>query len=510
MVKSLRTSTADVESGGARRVTEIGLLNARMAPGDAPTTVTVGRGRIAAIGRPLPAGVEAVDLDGRILLPGLWDHHVHFDQWALVRRRIDLAPARSAAAAAALVGEAQATWTDEVIEGYGYRDALWPDDPTAALLDAVAGERPVVLASGDLHSTWLNSAALRRFGFPAGTTGRVVESDAMRVLERLTAVPAGVLDRWAADAARAAATRGVVGIVDLEAPENVGSWQRRMAAGVTQLRVDSGVWSSRLEEFITAGRRTGQAVAGTAGRLRIGPFKVITDGSLNTRTAYCHDPYPGVVENRFGRLLVPPDELVPLMTRARGAGFECAIHAIGDHANSLALQAFATTGAAGRIEHAQLLSEGDAARFAALGVVASVQPEHAVDDRDVADHHWAGRTERAFPFRSLLDAGARLTLGSDAPVAPLDPWRAIAAAVWRTGDDRPGWHPEQRISVSEAIAASTAAGARAGNRPIVGVGAPADLVVVDADPWSVDAATLWALPVAATMCAGEWSYLTLS
>lgn len=170
-----------------------------------------------------------------------------------------------------------------------------------------------------------------------------------------------------------------------------------------------------------------------------------------------------------------------MLRRATAAGLDVAVHAIGDRANGLVLDAFAATDATGRIEHAQLLSDHDVARFAALGVAASVQPEHAVDDRDVADRHWAGRTHRAFAYRSLLDAGAELVLGSDAPVAPLDPWITLAAAVHRSEDGRPRWHPEQEIPVAVALAAS------AGPDGPVAVGRRADLTITGLDPASAPA-----------------------
>ena len=200
-------------------------------------------------------------------------------------------------------------------------------------------------------------------------------------------------------------------------------------------------------------------------------------------------------------LTIPPAELMSLLELAVGVGFEVAVHAIGDEANSLALDAFAATGAVGSIEHAQLLAERDVPRFAALGVVASVQPEHAMDDRDVADHHWHGRTGRSFVLRSLLDAGARLALGSDAPVAPLDPWVSIAAAVGRARDGREPWHPEQSITFVEALDAST--------RSTVSVGQPADLVLTDIDPYSADPELLRSMPVAATLLAGRFTHNAL-
>ena len=183
------------------------------------------------------------------------------------------------------------------------------------------------------------------------------------------------------------------------------------------------------------------------------------------------------------------------------AGIVPTVHAIGDHANSLALDAFAELGVRGRIEHAQLLAATDLLRFAELGVVASVQPDHALDDRDVAEHHWAGRTDRAFALRSLLDSGATLAMGSDAPVSPLDPWVTIAAAVARSRGDREPWHPEQRITVAEALAAST--------RTTVAVGQRADLIVTGTDPLAADVESLRRLGVAATLLGGEFTHDTL-
>jgi predicted amidohydrolase YtcJ len=226
---------------------------------------------------------------------------------------------------------------------------------------------------------------------------------------------------------------------------------------------------------------------------------VLTDGSLNTRTAYCYDPYPGT--DNVGLLTVPPEQLLPLMRTAAAAGIEPTVHAIGDRANTLALDAFEEIGSGGRIEHAQLVAEADFVRFGALGVEASVQPEHAMDDRDVADRYWAGRNDRTIALRSLLDAGATLVLGSDAPVAPLDPWVSIAAAVGRARDGREPWHPEQSITWDEALTAST--------RTTIAVGQPADLVLVDADPATASPETLRTMPVAATLLAGRFTHNTL-
>ena len=393
-----------------------------------------------------------------------------------------------------------------MLVGGGFRDALWPDRPDLELLDRVSGAVPVVLLAADLHCCWLNTAATARFGRSAHPTGVLRETDCQLVIQRLTEVPRAVLDADAAAAAAAAAARGVVGIVDYEWPWQLDAWAERIAAGTTALRVVGSVWPPRLDEPIRRGLRTGDVIPDTGGLLTMGPLKVISDGSLNTRTAYCHDPYPGLGTGSdgngspHGMLLVPPAELRPLLRRATAAGLDCAVHAIGDHANTLALDAFAATGARGRVEHAQLLTPLDLRRFAELGVVASVQPEHAVDDRDVADHYWAGRTARAFAYRSLLDAGAGLVLGSDAPVAPLDPWISIAAAVHRSADTRPPWHPEQHLPLAVALAAS------AGAAGPLAVGRVADLVITDLDPAAVDPARLRGMPVAGTLLGGRWTH----
>lgn len=469
-------------------------------------------GVVVAIGDDLAAGfsaalanAERVDLDGRFLVPGLWDEHVHLTQHALAQRRVDLASATSAAAAAHLMGAALDRAVPGIVfAGAGFRDGLWPDVPTAELLDSTVGDRPTVLMSGDLHSCWLNTAALAHYGFAGREDAILREDDAFLVQRALQDVPEDVLDTWVFEAARIAASRGVVGVVDLEMRENFGTWRRRMAGGFDALRIEAGIYPEFLDAAIADGLYTGMPLDGTGGLLRVGPFKVITDGSLNTRTAYCIDPYSGLSgPASHGLLTVPPEQLVPLMRKASAAGIVPAVHAIGDEANRLALDAFEQVGCHGRIEHAQLLLESDFPRFARLGVAASVQPEHAMDDRYVADRYWAGRTERAFTLRSLLDAGAELLLGSDAPVAPLDPWVSAAAAVGRSRDGLAPWHPEQAIGNAEALAAS------ARGRSTISLGDVADLAVVDIDPVAATHEQLRAMPVSGTLLGGRFTYRAL-
>jgi predicted amidohydrolase YtcJ len=459
----------------------------------------------AEAGRSLEPGHEDVDLEGRWVQPGLWDSHVHFGQWAMLSRRLDLSPARSAAETAALVRGHLARHPPEpgtVLIGQGFRDGLWPDAPSAELLEF--GDAPVALVSGDVHCMWTNVAALRMLGL-SPEAWLLREQEAFDLNVRLSDVPEQQLDAWALDAAAIAASRGVVGIVDLEMTGAIASWQRRFGGRFRGLRVRGGVYPGDLETVVAAGIRTGQVVEGTGGLLVGGPFKLFTDGSLNTRTAWCYDDYPGLSgPDAAGLAIHSPDEVLGLARAAVAQGLLPAIHAIGDRATTLALDTFEALGPlpspGGSIEHAQLVVPADLPRFAQLGVRASVQPEHALDDRDVTDHFWAGREGRAFAYRALLEAGAELALGSDAPVAPLDPWITIAAAVTRTREGRAPWHPEQSLAIEDALRASWGGPIR------LAVGGSADLVVTDVDPLTATGDRLRRMPVHATMVAGEWTH----
>ncbi|WP_420111979.1 amidohydrolase family protein, partial [Pseudactinotalea sp.] len=265
-------------------------------------------------------------------------------------------------------------------------------------------------------------------------------------------------------------------------------------------RVRAGVWLDHLDAAIAARLRTGDPIPGTGDLIAMGPFKVIADGSLNTGTAHCRHPFPG---GDHGAMNIDQQALVDAMSRAAGAGIDSTIHAIGDAALTLVIDAFAASGARGSVEHVQLATPSDIERLAGLELAASIQPWHLVDDRDVAQTLWAGRTDRAYAYADMARAGIELRLGSDAPVAPLDPWRAISAAVRRTGDDRPAWHPEQRITLDLALRSSWG-----GVRSLAPDG-PADLVLLDENPSHLDPSTLPAIEVAATVCAGRVTHATL-
>ena len=466
--------------------------------GPDPLDVRVHDDRVAEVGRDLdrPAGVPEYDAEGRWLVPGLWDQHVHLLQWAMTASRLDLAGVRSTRDALTLVTERLRTGLTGPLVGWGHRSATWDPQPSVAALDVVTGPHPVALMSGDGHHGWLNTAALDLLGL-ARRDDVVAEGEwfpAYTRLAELIAPPPGAV----VDVQAEAAARGVVGVVDLEFGQTLADWSAR-PDGVLRLRAST--YPETLGEFLTAGLRTGDPVPGCGPLTTMGPLKIISDGSLNTRTAWCCEPYadrPGTGAPNY-----TPAELRELMGEATAGGLEVATHAIGDRAVAQALAAYGETGARGSIEHAQLMRRADLPELARLGLRASVQPAHLIDDRDVTDLCWGDRADRAYMFRSMLDAGVELALGSDAPVSRLDPWLAIASAVHRSGDEREAWQPQESLTPREALAASV------DGRGTVRAGMPGDLVLLDHDPLDPtgtpgeQAARLRSTTVAATWVAGS-------
>jgi predicted amidohydrolase YtcJ len=509
------------EPGLLLRAARLVRVGDRPAP-DGPVDLRIAGGRvveISAVGDRLTpyAAEQVIDAGGRWAIPGLWDAHTHPVMWALAQRRIDLVGVTSAADTVARVRRHMegSPGGDSLVLGYGQRSATWSQPPTVADLDAVTGERPVALASGDGHNGWLNSAALRLLGLPS-RTGVLTEDEWYAAYPRLESLDPDSVDPTDAvrEAVAAAHAKGVVGMVDFEFGSSFHTWPDRVAKGLDSIRVRAATYADDLEQVAALGLRTGDPLLDGHDLVTMGPLKVISDGSLNTLTAWCCDPYVGGehLEHPRGLPNLPVEELTRIMVRAREIGLTAAIHAIGDQAVASTLDAFAASGQIGSMEHAQLVRWGDVQRLAEAGITASVQPTHALDDRDVSHLWWADRTNRLYAFRAMLDAGVPLALGSDAPVSPLDPWLAIAAAVHRSGDDRPAWHPEQAITVAEALASST------DGQGTLAPGSRGDVVLLDADPLTTDgagddsgerAAYLRSMPVAATVVAGRPVHSTL-
>ncbi|RYC07318.1 amidohydrolase [Nocardioides zhouii] len=465
-----------------------------------PVDVRIEDGRVTEVGPSLDTrGDEgAYDAGGRWLMPGLWDQHVHLGQWTLASARLDLAGVRSSAEAVAAVRERLEEWPDLPVIGWGHRPTAWPDNPAVSDLDAIDTDQPIVLIAGDGHHGWLNTIALHMLALSTRDS-MVSEGEWFQAYGRLAGVMGS--DGTGPDAYRrsmeAAAAQGVVGLVDLEFSGGVADWVARWSAGADLLRIRHACYADGLDDVLARGLRSGDPLADSlpdgGGRLTMGPLKIISDGSLNTRTAWCREPYAekAVPGSESGQPNQTATELRSLLARAAAGGLDVAVHAIGDRAVTEALDAFEETGARGGIEHVQLTTRDDVRRLAALGVRASVQPAHLLDDRDVTERLWPGRAERCFPLRWMVDAGVDVVLGSDAPVSPLDPWLAVAAAVHRSADEREPWHPEQAITAREALAAST------DGWGTVAAGHPADLVLLDADPLAGDSGREHALALRA-------------
>jgi predicted amidohydrolase YtcJ len=464
-------------------------------PSDAtPTDVGFKGGVVTAVGQELPATASMeFEADGRWLIPGLWDQHVHLGQWALQQQRLDLTETTSREAALTLVRARLQTHPGEALISWGHRIAKWPEPLFVGDLDQISGSTPVALISGDGHHAYLNSTALDRLGLPR-RDGPVRESEWFATycrLDELGAPREASPDAYL-EAMKQAAAQGIVGLVDLEFNQVPADWAARSVAGAELLRVRIGAYPETVDFFENP---HDTRVSGCSSLITMGPLKVISDGSLHTQTAWCHAPYSGS-ENR-GAANYSFAELVELAEMAVTRGWELAIHAIGDAAVGQALDVFEKSGAHGSIEHAQLLQEEQINRMATLGIRASVQPAHLLDDHEVIDRDWPDRAERCFPLRQMYDAGARLALGSDAPVSPLDPWTGIVAACHRGLPDQDPWHPEQALTRREALACAT------DGRGTVSVGSVADLALLDHDPISTPLKTLQQMTVAATWVDGN-------
>jgi predicted amidohydrolase YtcJ len=516
------------------------LTNGRIHTMDAGGTVVdslvVRDGRVAFAGRRgdinPTAGEVTLDLGGRTVLPGLVDGHGHLMLLAKARLELSLARAGSEGEIAGIVGDAAARLRPgEWITGRGWDQTRWPGQrfPTRASLDRAAPGHPVALVRVDGHATWASSAALARAGITrhtsdpqggrierderGGPTGLLIDlaQDLIRSL-----VPPPAEDRFdeAVEAVIAEClAKGLTGAhepgLDLAA---VASYTRLIDRGRFPFRVFAAVsgrkaWSQY--------RERGAPESVGDGRLTVGAVKLWLDGALGSRGAALHAPYCDDPANR-GLILVPPEEVERVTREAAGHGFQVWVHAIGDRANTLALDVFEKVLAGGgprprlRVEHAQILAPADIPRFARLGVVPSMQPTHCTSDmRWAGDRLGSERLEGAYAWRSVLDSGAYIAGGSDFPVEDANPFYGIHAAVTRRpreGDD-PRWQPAQRMTREEAVRSFTIWNARSIGREAdtgsLEPGRRADLIALSDDVFSCAEERIAGITPIVTMMGGE-------
>ena len=534
---------------GRSRAADLIVTNARVWTGSqvqpAAEAVAVVGDRVAAIGRASDVSVwrgpstRVIDAGGARVVPGFNDSHVHFIGGGLQLDNVDLRDAPSPQDFARLIGErAQKTPAAEWVLGGDWDDQQWtpPALPTRQLIDVVTPSTPVFVNRFDGHMALANSVALALAGVTAATRdppGGVIVRDAK-------GSPTGVLKDAAMGlvykvvppltrerrlhalerALKHATSLGVTSVRDMGPDEgDLAAYAQLAERGQLTVRISAAPSELNWRDQARLGIRRG---FGTP-FLALGAVKGFADGSLGSTTAYFFEPYTDAPTTRglLADEMLPIESMRQRLAGADAAGLQLCIHAIGDQAISVVLDLFAdialTNGARDRrfrIEHAQHVAPKDFERFAGLGVIAAVQPYHAIDDGRWAERRIGpDRINTTYPFRTFLDRGVALALGSDWPVAPLNPLLGVYAAVTRAtldGKHPGGWVPSQNITVEEAVRGYTAGSAYAeftdGNKGTIGPGALADMVILSDDIFGIEAARIRDVKVTMTIVAGRVAY----
>jgi predicted amidohydrolase YtcJ len=499
----------------------LAVVNARVWTGQSSApwaeAIAVSGDKITAVGtneeiRKLSSAITPIDAGGQLVLPGFIDTHVHFVDGGFRLASVQLRDARTreefvtriqAFAATVEAG----TW----ITGGDWDHSLWGGAlPRRDWIDGVTPNHPVWINRLDGHMSLANSAALKAAGVTRSTKdivgGEIVRAtdgeptgllkdNAMSLVDRVIPAPSNEMrDRALSAAMKYVAERGVTSVHNMGTWDDLGTFARARKANALFTRLYAVVPLSDWERVRDMVAR--KEYGGAAGRgdewLRVGGLKGFVDGSLGSHTAAFTEPFNDAPKDR-GLLVNTEEDLHKWISGADKAGVQVMVHAIGDRANRLLLDIYERVanenGARDRrfrIEHAQHLAASDIPRFAKLGVIASMQPYHAIDDGRWAEKYIGGRIKTTYAFRSLLDAGAHVSFGSDWFVAPPTPLEGIYAAVTRRtldGRNPAGWVPEQKITVEEAVRAYTQTAAFASfDESVKGslaIGKLADFVVLD-------------------------------
>jgi hypothetical protein len=507
----------------------------------AATAIAVKGDRVMAVGGDAAlAGLigpktRVVELKGRLVVPGFNDAHVHFLSGGFGLLSVDLREARDERDLVRRIGEharslPKGTW----IQQGNWDHESWPSKalPTRQLIDPVTPDHPVFVQRLDGHMALANSLALRLAGIDRETT----EPEGGTIVRDASGEPTGILKDNAEDlvsrvipeasremnlrAARAAlaeaARRGVTTIQDNSSVDALPTYQDLRARGELTARMYVWRYADAMEPLMKAGVRTGLG----DDWIRLGAVKILSDGSMGSGTAAFFEPYADDPKTS-GLLIHPVPELERMIREADGAGFQLAVHAIGDRANALVLDAFEKAAKANgprdrrfRIEHAQVVRKQDLPRYKALGVVASIQPSHCIDDMRWAEKRIGhARSRDAYNFRSFTNAGIPVAFGTDWFVEPLDPRLGLYAAVTRelpSGGPPGGWFPEEKLPLEDALDLYTRGSAYAEfaemEKGTLEAGKLADLVVFASDLFKVSPREILTTPVDLTVVGGRVVY----
>jgi len=478
--------------------------------------------------------MEREDMDGRVILPGMIDAHIHLQLYALSLNKVDCEAESKDQILHRVSERVRQTPPGDWVLGHGWNQNTWGGSwPCAADLDAVSPQNPVYLTAKSLHASWANTAALTL----AGISKSSPDSMDGRIQLDKRGSPTGIFFENAANlfeavipetgpAALAASIQqviagmwrmGLTGVHDFDGRTCFQALQMLHERGELHFRVVKSIPLDLLPQAADLGLRTGFG----DDFLRIGSVKLFADGALGPHTGAMLEAYIDEPRNR-GILIMDNEQLFEHGCLAAESGLSLAVHAIGDRAVHEVLEGIARLrvyerenglpALRHRIEHVQTIHPADAGRLANLNLIASMQPTHAPSDMLVADRALGERAAFSYAWRTQLQNGVRLAFGSDAPVESPNPFRGLHAAVTRCRVDgspgREGWFPEQRLTVDEALEAFTNGAAFvAGLDHCLGrlsAGFLADLIVLEKDPLTCDPADLYFIQPVATMVGGEW------
>jgi predicted amidohydrolase YtcJ len=498
--------------------------------------------RIVAVGSNADVNVwrghdtKVIDAGGKLLLPGFNDAHVHFVSGGLQLESVQLNDATSKQEfVRRIAAQAKKTPKGEWIQGGDWDETKWSplSLPTKELIDPVTPDNPVFVSRYDGHSALANSAALRLAGITSQTPdppGGVIVRDAQGnptgdLKDAATDIVFKVIPplsheqrlRGVRRALEYAASLGVTSVQNMD-PDyaDIAAYAELLQNGELTTRIYAAPLIDQVDDQVKIGIR--HAFGGPF--LRIGAVKAFADGSLGSRTAYFFEPFTDEPGNHglLGEEMQPLSLMRDRMMKADAAGLQICTHAIGDQAISIVLDLYADVVKAHgetdrrlRVEHAQHMAAKDFDRFAQLGVIASVQPYHAIDDGRWAESYIGrDRASRTYAFRTFLNHGVHLAFGTDWDVAPLNPLSTIYAAVTRAtldGKNPNGWFPEQKLTVGEAVEAYTMGSAYAefqeNVKGSITPGKLADMVVLSDDIFSVDPAKIRDMKVLKTIVGGK-------